>query len=103
MKKSNLVKFAVAMAFTLIAYIPTINWMIGRWSGKESYYSHGFLIPLISLFMIWRRRGALSKIKTAGNMRGLWIVAACLLVHVVCAALRVYFLSGFTLIPLIYG
>jgi exosortase len=103
MKKSNLLKFAAAMALMLIAYIPTINWMIGRWGGKESYYSHGFLIPIISIFIIWQRRDALSKIKTAGDMLGLWVVAACLSVHIVCAALRVYFLSGFTLIPLIYG
>lgn len=103
MKKSNLVKFGAALTLALIAYIPTISWMIGRWGGKESYYSHGFLIPIISIFIIWQRRGALSKIKIAGNMLGLWIVATCLLVHVVCAALRVYFLSGFTLIPLIYG
>lgn len=103
MKKSNLVKFVAAMALTLIVYIPTISWMIGRWSGKESYYSHGFLIPIISLFIIWQRRDALAKIKIAGDMLGLWIVAVCLLVHIVCAALRVYFLSGFTLVPLIYG
>jgi len=98
-----LIKFGVALGLALIAYIPTINWMIGRWNGKESYYSHGFLIPVISLFIIWQRRGALSKIKISGNMLGLWIVAVCLAIHIVCAALRVYFLSGFTIIPLIYG
>jgi len=97
------VKFGVALGLALVAYIPTINWMIGRWGGKESYYSHGFLIPLISLFVIWQRRDVLSKIKIAGNMMGLWIAAACLAVHIVSAALRVYFLSGFTLVPLIYG
>jgi exosortase len=98
------------MLLALTAYIPTISWMIGRWNGKESYYSHGFLIPIISLFIIWQRRDALSKgfeIASAAsrtrNDVGLWIVAACLLVHIVCAALRVYFLSGFTLVPLTYG
>jgi len=106
----NLTKFASCLVLALIAYLPTIGWMINRWSGKESYYSHGFLIPIISLFVIWQRRGALSKsleIASAAsrprNDAGLWIVAACLLAHIVCAALRVYFLSGFTLIPLIYG
>ncbi len=103
MKKGNLVKFASCLALTLIAYIPTINWMMGRWNGKESYYSHGFLVPLITLFIIWQRRDVLSKIKITGNILGLWIVAACLLVHVICAALRVYFVSGFTLITLVYG
>ncbi len=100
---NTLIKFGATLILALIAYIPTINWMIGRWNGKESYYSHGFLIPIISLFVIGQRRDALSKIKIAGSMLGLWIITACLLIHVVCAALRVYFMSGFTLIPLIYG
>jgi exosortase len=103
MKKSDVVKFAAAIALLLVAYLPTIAWMADRWFAKESYYSHGFLIPLISLFIVWQRRNALSKIKMAGNVLGLWIVAACLLVHIVSASLRVYFLSGFTLIPIIYG
>ncbi len=100
---NTLIKFGATLILALIAYIPTINWMIGRWNGKESYYSHGFLIPIISLFVIGQRRDALSKIKIAGSMLGLWIITACLLIHVVCAALRVYFMSGFTLVPLIYG
>lgn len=98
-----LIKFLFCMTLLLIAYVPTINWMMGRWNGKESYYSHGFLVPLIALFIIWQKRDDLSKIKISGNMLGLWIVTACLLVHIVCAALRIYFLSGFTLIVLIYG
>jgi eight transmembrane protein EpsH (proposed exosortase) len=99
----TMIKFGVALGLALIAYIPTISWMIGRWNGKESYYSHGFLIPVISLFIIWQRKDSLSKIKIAGSMLGLWIAVICLLVHVVSAALKIYFLSGFTLIPLIYG
>jgi exosortase len=99
----TLVKFGVCLLIALLAYLPTINWMIGRWNEKESYYSHGFLVPLIALFIIWQKRNDLGKTKIAGNILGLWIITACLLVHIVCAALRVYFLSGFTLIVLIYG
>jgi len=98
-----LVKFVVCLGLALLAYIPTINWMIGRWGGKESYYSHGFLVPLIAIFIIWQKRTDLAKTKIASEILGLWIVAACLVVHVVCAALRVYFVSGFTLITVIYG
>ncbi len=102
-KLKAIIKFASCLALSLVGYIPTIWWMVNRWNAKESYYSHGMLVPLISIFIIWQRREALSKIKIAGNMLGLWIAVACLLVHVVSAALRIYFLSGFTLIPLIYG
>lgn len=101
--KSQVVKLVSCLILSLIAYLPTIWWMTDRWFAKESYYSHGFLIPIVSLFIIWQRRDALSRVKIAGNILGLWIVAACLSVHVICAALRVYFLSGFTFVALIYG
>ena len=103
MKKSNLVKFAAAMALLLVAYLPTINWMVERWFAKESYYSHGILIPLVSLFMIWQRRDALKKVKISGSFMGLWIIAVSLFVHVICAALKIYFVSGFSLVFAIYG
>lgn len=99
----TLVKFGICFGLAFVAYIPAINWMIERWNEKESYYSHGFLVPLIVLFIIWQKREVLSKIKIRGNIVGLWIIMACLLIHVVCAALRVYFVSGFTLVALIYG
>ncbi len=102
-KMNSVIKFSSCMLLLLVAYLPTIAWMIDRWSAKESYYSHGFLIPAISLFVIWQRRSILSKIKIANNIAGIWIVAACLFIHIISAALRIYFLSGFSLVFAIYG
>lgn len=36
-------------------------------------------------------------------MSGLWIVIACLVTNIVCASLKVYFISGFSLVLAIYG
>jgi len=103
MKKINLVKFGTAVALLLAAYVPTIMWMIDRWFAKESYYSHGFLIPLIALFIIWQRKDALSKVRISGSLAGLWIIAISLCINIVCAALKIYFISGFSLVFAIYG
>jgi len=103
MKKINLVKFAAAIVLLLAAYVPTITWMADRWFAKESYYSHGILIPLISLFIIWQRKDALSKVRISGSFAGLWIIAISLFVNILCAALKIYFISGFSLVFAIYG
>jgi exosortase len=96
-------KFAVCSALLMIAYLPTIVWMANRWFAAESYYSHGFFIPLVSIFIIWQRRDALKNITISGSSAGLWIVAASLFVHIICAALKIYFVSGFSLVFAIYG
>lgn len=99
----NFIKFASCVLLLLIAYIPTILWMADRWFAKESYYGHGFLIPIVSLVITWQKRDILKKIKPAGAIAGLWIIMACLLVHIICAALKVYFISGFSFVLAIYG
>lgn len=103
MKKNNLIKFAIAIALLVVAYLPTIKWMVDRWMAAESYYSHGFLVPLISGFIIWQRKAALKKIKISGDFAGLWVIASGLGVNIICAALKVYFISGFSMIIVLYG
>lgn len=102
-KPKTLFKFLSCIALLLIAYVPTIMWMADRWFAKESYYGHGLLIPIVSLAIAWQKRGILRKIKPSGAMAGLWIVAACLLIHIICASLKVYFISGFSFVFAIYG
>jgi len=46
-----------------ILYIPTFIWLVTGWLGKYSHYSHGFLVPLISLFFIWKWRGILKPLE----------------------------------------
>ena len=102
-KISTFVKFGSCVALMLIAYVPAIRWMVDRWSASESYYSHGFLIPLVSLFIVWQRRETLKNIEITSSPVGIWIIAFGLLINIISAALRVYFVSGFSLVLVLYG
>lgn len=111
-KKSAIIKFGIIVGLIMIAYIPMFIWMWGRWFEKESYYGHGFLIPIVSLFIVYQRRGALKKIadpsttlRTSGRetIMGLGIIVVGVLVHLACAGLKLYFVSGFTFVFVLYG
>ena len=93
----------MALILLVIAYLPTLNWMINRWSAPESYYGHGFLIPFVSLFLIWRKIKFLKAAKISTEMSGLTVVIIGLLMHIVCAALKIYFISGFSFVIVLYG
>lgn len=99
----SIIKFASCVVLLLAAYIPTIIWMVDRWFAPESYYGHGFFIPIISLYTVWQRMGALKKIQFSGSGIGLWIIAAGLLVHVVSLSMQIAFVSGFSFIFVLYG
>lgn len=66
-------------------------WMIARWSDKISFgtdYSHGWMIPLGSLFVLWRRREEIRTAKRSAFLPGLLLVAAALMLHVIGAKIQ---------------
>ncbi len=93
----------MALAILFIAYIPTLRWMVDRWTAHESYYGHGILIPLVSLFIIGKRWDLIKKTTFRPTVWGLAIVVVCLGMHLVAALLRVYFVSGFSFVCAIMG
>lgn len=40
----------------LVGLIPIYRWIWERWTGYESYFSHGPLVVLISLYFLWKER-----------------------------------------------
>lgn len=101
--KNNIIKFAICSALLLIVYIPTLKWMWDRWMAHESYYSHGILIPIVSLFILWQKRSVFSKNLISSSASGLAIIFTGVIIHLVCATLRVYFISGFSFVFVLYG
>ena len=87
----------------LFAYFPTIIWMVDRWAAPDSYFGHGFLIPLISLALVWGKRKELSLIKPDPSPWGLVCLTAGLLIHLVSAMIKVYFTSAFSIVLTVTG
>ncbi len=103
MKKQDIIKLTVLSVLTLVAYIPTFIWMVDRWSVKDTYYSHGFLVPFISLFIAWTKRNELAKLELKPSALGWLFFGAGIFIHTLSALWRVYFSSGFALILVIIG
>ncbi len=68
--------FAVLMLATAWAYWPTFETMFERW-GSDPQYSHGYLVPVFSLYLIWAwrdsRPAVSSKLRALGA--GMFVVA----------------------------
>lgn len=90
-------------ALFVLAYLPTWAWMIQRWDEAESYISHGWLIPPISAWLLWRSRADLAAAAGPGATGGLLLVAASLAFHLVAGLADVSSISGLTMIPLLLG
>lgn len=81
-------------------------WMVARWGDKISFgadYSHGYLIPFVSLGVVWLKRKELIEAPKRVAKLGLLVIAGALLMHWVGAKMQQTRLSLMGLIILIWG
>lgn len=90
-------------ALFLIIYFPTLRWLYERYTAADTYYSHGFLVPFVTAFLIWLKKEELKKIAWKPEPFGLAIIVASLLVHFASVLAEVFFLSGFSIVGLVFG
>ncbi len=103
MKKDALIKLSVLGVLVLIAYIPAFQWMLNRWGAKDTYYSHGYLVPFISAFIVWLKRKELAKLSIKPEISGWILFVLGLLIHAIGTRFRVSFASGFSLVIVLVG
>lgn len=66
---------AVMALVLVVAHAGTILDLVERWSSRPEY-SHGFLIPIISGWLLWNRREAISRSLGRPSWNGVALVAA---------------------------
>jgi exosortase len=92
------------LCFGFIAcYYPTFQWLHYKYSTPDSYYSHGYLIPLIVLYLLYDKRNELKEIPISSNIRGLFLILFALIIHILGVLSDISFISGFSIILYLAG
>jgi len=86
----------------LLTYAQNMNWLWSRWMNNPDY-SHGPLIPLISLFIVYQKREELKNIAIDGTNWGLLILAAAIIVQIVSLRAQINFINSYSLILSLAG
>ncbi|MBI3323721.1 MAG: exosortase/archaeosortase family protein [Candidatus Omnitrophica bacterium] len=93
---------AFATVFALLFW-PTFRWMAERFDAHDSFYSHGWLVPLASAWLIWHRRATLTHLPRSSSYAGLWLLVPSVLAHLFTTWWHIGFLSGFAMLGTIWG
>ena len=83
-----------------------ILWMTSRWKDVASFggdYSHGWLIPFVTIAILWRQRKELAATPKSVSRVGLSVVILALLFHWLGAKAQQTRISLFGLVLLIWG
>lgn len=100
-KKFNF-EFLFLSLLLLALYIQVIIELVSDW-WNDSNYSHGFLVPLVALFLIWRKRDAVKKADKEKSYWGFIIFLAGLFLYIVGTAGAEYFSARLSLVFVIFG
>lgn len=94
----------IALCLVLVGwlYMPTFTWWWGEWWKKESYYSHGVLIPPIAVFLLWLKTSYLKETPIRPYALGYLVVVLALAGAVVATLASARTMVGMTL-PLLLG
>jgi exosortase len=83
------------------------GWMLNYWNSTVAFhgadYSHGYLIPLVSIAVIWVKRNEIAAAPKSISRIGLAVIIAALLLHWLGAKAQQTRLSLFALIMLSWG
>ena len=84
---SPLKLFAINASLLTLLYLPALADLVADWY-NDANYSHGFLAPLISAYLIWNKRAELKEAiqkntERATEVRGAWLIGIALALYVV--------------------
>lgn len=97
-----LVRMLILGVLVAVLYFPVLRDLIADWMIDDNY-SHGFLIPLVSAFFIWRQRNDLRTVRRSSSGLGLAIFLGGLLLLLAGSIAAEYFTMRCSLLLVIGG
>ncbi len=95
-------QLCLIVALVVATFHQHFAWLVER-GWRNEYYGHGFLIPLVSVYLIYRRWDELKALPRGGYGWGLPFLVAGLALHVAAVKLDVNFPQGLALVAVLTG
>jgi exosortase len=89
-------------AILLYCYLPTLGEAVRRWH-SDPQYSHGYLVPVFAVALLWLRRRSLASCSWQLSWWGVALLGAGAVMHVAGAYFYFDWLDGFSLVPSLAG
>jgi len=94
--------FAIAAAAAILPFAHVLGDLYNIWNLKPEY-SHGVIIPLLSAFLIWRRREQLRSLPFTGSWTGLGLIVLGLVLRFVGASTTMHTFEHYAFLLVLYG
>jgi exosortase D (VPLPA-CTERM-specific) len=92
----------IAALLAAVAFREALSELIRRWTTQEEY-GHGFLIPLVTAWLLWTRRDALIASISRPAWTGTGLILLAMVMHVMGALSAIFILSQLAFIVALLG
>ena len=99
MPRADLLLIAAGILFL---YYPLAGYLVEKWESLPEF-SHGYLIPVISIYLVWRRKELIEAAPKSPSATGIWIAGGSLLLLLLANLGAVKTVACYSLITLIAG
>lgn len=96
------VKVAIILACLLVLYFRVAQGLVQDWINLPDF-SHGFLIPIVSLYFVYERRKQLSTLIPSSNWAGLGLIIIGILLLLLGNLATEYFTMRFSILVVLGG
>lgn len=93
---------AIALALMAVAFWSGIDELMVRWE-KQEEYSHGYMLPLLTLYFIWQKKNVIAQSVFTPSWWGLAVILLALVVFVVGEVSALFILTQYALIIVLFG
>lgn len=103
--QASYIRWAIYLTLFVIIYFvfrDAIDVLIYNWNEKEEY-SHGWLIPLVTAYLIWQEKDHLERIKPQGSWLGVCVAVFALILFLLGELSTLYVIEQYALVILIFG
>jgi exosortase len=94
---------AVALLTGMLVYSYWPGLLNAKSSWSNPQYSHGWIVPLCTLALLFWWRKPVEQVATSARLAGLGLLAGSFLVRLVCAHFRIITIDMYTFVPAVAG
>jgi exosortase len=87
----------------IILYAPTVAWLIDRWTMSVWHNAHGFIIPPVVAYFVYRELQGVRHLPSAASAWGFPVLILALALHAVDAGMHTQLLSAVSLVLVLPG
>ena len=93
---------AVIAALIGFTFFDSLKWMEYTWGSTEEY-GYGYIIPFLTLFLIWQRKDVLERIQFTGSWIGVVLVILGLILFYLGLLSTIYAIMQYAFLVVVIG